>query len=182
MPICNFNVNFALTQLQEQVGRLLITTIKTKAMKKLILLLAMVVTGSLLHAQLVEKEGIFYDFNNNPYTGTYIEYFPDGDVRIEMHVKDGKKNGTTTYYFENGAKKEVRNFSNNKMDGTWITWDENGKKVAEARYKEGKKNGKWFIWDENGTLRYEMEYTDGAKTGTWSIWDEEGNLVSQKEF
>jgi antitoxin component YwqK of YwqJK toxin-antitoxin module len=151
-------------------------------MKKLILVLAMVVTGSLLQAQLVEKEGLYYDFNDNLYTGTYIEYFPNGHVRLEMNVLEGEKHGMTTYFFGDGTKKEVRHFSHNKMHGTWITWNEAGMKIAEARYNNGKKHGKWFIWDEDGTLRYEMEYADGSKIGVWKIWSDDGELVSQREF
>ncbi len=151
-------------------------------MKKLVLLLVMVVTGSLLHAQLVEKDGIYYNSKGDLYSGTYIEYFPDGNVRLEMEVQDGKKHGKTAYYYEDGSPKEVRNFSHNLMDGTWIKWASSGTRIAEARYQEGKKHGKWFIWDENGTLRYEMEYQQGSKTGLWSIWDDNGKLISEKKF
>ncbi|MGQ1889569.1 toxin-antitoxin system YwqK family antitoxin [Thermophagus sp. OGC60D27] len=151
-------------------------------MKKLILLLTMVAATSMMQAQLVEKDGIYFDSNNHPYSGTYIEYFPDGTIHLEMTLLNGKKDGPTTYFYPNGQKKEVRFFKANLMDGTWITWDENGNKKAEARYNNGQKDGKWLIWDENGTLRYEMEYSGGAKTGVWSIRDEKGNLISQRQY
>lgn len=136
-----------------------------------------------LSAQLIEKEdGKYYDHNGNLYSGTYIEYFPSGNIQTEMNVLNGEKHGTTTIYYDNQQKKEVRSFKFNQMDGTWITWNEKGQKTGEATYVEGLKHGNWSIWDENGIQRYEMEYTMGKKTGVWIIRDEKGVEISRKEF
>ncbi|GAO28351.1 hypothetical protein JCM15548_1435 [Geofilum rubicundum JCM 15548] len=49
---------------------------------------------SLIHAQLVEGEdGKFYDHKGQLYSGTYIEYFPSGNIHIEMAVARVKKKG-----------------------------------------------------------------------------------------
>ncbi|MGQ1945635.1 toxin-antitoxin system YwqK family antitoxin [Geofilum sp. OHC36d9] len=134
-------------------------------------------------AQLLEKEdGKYYDHNNQLFNGKYIEYYPSGEVQIEMNLVNGEKTGITTLYFKNGHKKEERSFKNNKMDGIWITWNEAGQKIAEASYTDGKKDGKWGIWDENGIQRYEMFYKQGKKTGTWVIKNGKGEITATKDY
>lgn len=152
-------------------------------MKSGILLPLMLLFFSQLSAQLIEKEdGKYYDHNGNLYSGTYIEYYPSGNIHTEMNVLNGEKHGTTSIYFDNQQKKEVRAFKHNKMDGTWITWNEQGQKTGEATYVDGQKHGKWSIWDENGIQRYEMEYNMGKKTGVWIIRDEKGKEINRKAF
>lgn len=132
--------------------------------------------------QITERDGIFFDKNDNPYSGVYIEYYASGGKKVETTISNGVKNGVTTLFFEDGVINEVRYYKNNQMDGTWLTFDHNGIKTAEARYDAGIKEGKWFIWDEKGTLRYEMLYSKGNKAGVWKIWDESGKLVAEKTY
>lgn len=152
-------------------------------MKTILLLFAFFASCTLIHAQLVEGEdGKFYDNKGQLYSGTYIEYFPSGNIHIDMPVDNGKKEGVTTIYFENGKKNETRGFRQNKMHGTWVTWDQLDHKIAEANYLDGVKHGAWGIWDENGIQRYEMFYDQGKKSGTWIIRNESGEIVDEKKY
>jgi antitoxin component YwqK of YwqJK toxin-antitoxin module len=150
--------------------------------KSLLILLLLTICGSFLFSQITEgDEGVYYDANGKTFTGIHKEYWENGNVKIEMPLKKGIKDGETYLYFENGTKNEVRAYKKGKMHGTWVTWDEKGNKIAEANYMKGKKHGKWFVWDENGTLRYDMTYKKGEKTGKWMMWDEKGKLIMEKE-
>jgi len=152
-------------------------------MKTLSIILVIFSFSTVVSAQLIQKEdGKLYNQTGNLYSGTYIEYYPSGNKRIEMSITDGQKNGKTCLYFDNLKTKEVRSFSFDLMDGVWKTFNENGIKIGEAGYKNGIKHGRWLVWDDNGVLRYEMEYANGEKTGLWSIWDTEGKLVQQKSY
>jgi len=131
-------------------------------------------------AQIEKNEnGIYLNENNETYTGIYYEYYDNGNIRVEMNLKNGIKDGYTNIYFLSGIKKEQRSYKEGEMHGTWITWNELEDKLAEANYNFGKKHGKWYIWDENGILRYEMEYKKGEKFGVWKIYDEEGTLLNK---
>ncbi len=136
-----------------------------------------------LQGQIVEgKDGLFYDQNNDLYTGVYVKNFKNNKVEIEMTLKKGQKHGYTNIYFQAGTLKEKRSYKNSLMHGKWETWNEKSVKIAEANYKNGKKHGKWFVWDLNGILRYDMTYKKGKKTGTWFIYNEKGDLVSSKVY
>ena len=136
-----------------------------------------------LKGQIVEgKDGLYYDENNDLFSGVYIELYENGQVKTEMALRNGQKHGITKIYFDSGKINEFRSFKKSLMHGKWETWNEPGKKIAEANYRNGKKDGKWYVWDENGTLRYDMIYKKGKKTGTWFIFDEKGKEVNSKKY
>jgi antitoxin component YwqK of YwqJK toxin-antitoxin module len=151
-------------------------------MKKLfaIALLGLSLTAS---AQKIrEEDGVYYDSLNKPYSGIYIERYPEGNIRIEMTLKDGIKDGIIYLFFDNNKVHEIRSYRTGNMHGTWITFNAKGKKVGEANYSNNLKNGKWYIWDDNGVLRYDMTYLDGQKSGIWIKYDEQGNLLETKKY
>ncbi|WP_075603338.1 toxin-antitoxin system YwqK family antitoxin [Saccharicrinis aurantiacus] len=134
-------------------------------------------------AQLIQKEdGLYYTKDGELYSGTYVEHYPNGSIRLEMNVVDGKKQGSSSYYFEDKSKQEVRFYADNEMDGVWETWNEEGVKVGVASYKKGLKHGIWKIYDEKGTLRYDMSYKNGKKSGTWKIFGDDGKLTATKKY
>jgi antitoxin component YwqK of YwqJK toxin-antitoxin module len=152
-------------------------------MKQLFSILLLILITHLATAQLIQKDdGKYYNGNDELYSGTYIEYYPSGDKRIEMNLLLGQKHGTTIIYFDKQIVNEIRSFKHDLMDGTWLTFNQKSIKIGEANYLNGVKHGKWYIWDDNGTKRYEMEYENGAKVGTWRIWDEKGTLVEEKNY
>lgn len=129
-----------------------------------------------------EIEGLYYNTSGDLYTGTYTEFYESGAKRIEMNLKEGKRNGKITLFFEDEQTQEIRSYVSGLMDGTWITWNDKSIKIAEANYRRNKKHGKWYIWDDKGVMRYEMEYREGKKVGTWFIWDASGNLIKERKF
>ena len=66
----------------------------------------------------------------------YVEYFENGQKRIEENLKLGKRNGLKTDWYENGQKKFERNFMNGKREGLTTTWFENGQKKSEDNIKD----------------------------------------------
>ena len=90
-------------------------------MKKIIIPLLFMLYPIALQAQLLEGEdGIYYDQDRNPYTGTYKEYYNNGQLKTEMQVMSGLKHGTIKLFFKNGQIKEIRAYSKNLMDGTML--------------------------------------------------------------
>ena len=151
-------------------------------MRILITLLVLVSLVTTSQSQLIVEDGLYYNKSGELYSGTYVEYYPSGNKRVEMTVVEGKKQGVSTYYFDNKLKQEVRSYKDNEMDGLWETWNKKGVKLGVASYKNGTKHGKWYIYDEAGILRYDMEYKEGEKVGTWKIFDENGKLEKEKKY
>jgi len=128
----------------------------------------------------IDEDGLYHNENNELYSGKYIEFYTNGNKRIELSLKKGIVDGPVTLYFESGQISEIRSYDQGKMDGTWSTFNAEGVKIGVANYRDNVKHGEWFIRDDAGTLRFEMHYTDGKKTGTWKMYNEMGELVSEE--
>ncbi len=129
-----------------------------------------------------ESEGLFYDGEDRLYTGVYSEFYDNGNIKLEIPVRRGEKNGNVNIYYMDGSLNEIRSYRSGQMHGKWITWDEAGNKIAEAQYRKGEKHGRWMIWDEQGTIRYNMEYKNGDRKGRWLMFDENGKLVMEQTY
>lgn len=148
----------------------------------LTLAIFLILFGLNLNAQTIsEIDGIYYE-NAIPYTGSYQIFHENNQVKMEMNLVDGLKDGDVKVYFENGTLNEIRAYSRNVMNGTWITYNSNNIKISEAHYLDGKKDGKWLIWNDEGVLIYELEYTEGNKTGIWKNYNEKGEFVSERNY
>ena len=151
-------------------------------MKKL-LFLSLLLFNIVAYGQIIEDEnGMFFDSEKNPFSGNYTEYFKDGNVRIELQIKNGLKHGKVFIYNTIGDTLEIHSFYKGMKHGTWETRIPPAQKIGIANYKNDLKNGIWIIWDENGVKRYEMHYLAGKKSGTWYMWSEDGKLISKKNF
>jgi antitoxin component YwqK of YwqJK toxin-antitoxin module len=157
---------------------------KPKKMQKILSIVAILFMVTNIFGQhLTKKEDeLFYDSDNKPYTGTYKEYYENGQLQTKMELKEGLPHGEVFIYFPHGQINEIRSFDLGQMDGKWFTWNEQGQKIAQAEYSAGNKNGKWYIWNEYGVLLYDMTYDNGKRTGVWKMFNAEGQLISEKNF
>ena len=59
-----------------------------------VLAFSVMVTGALASAQvIIDEKGLYHNENNELYTGTYIEFYPNGNKKIEITLKEGVLNG-----------------------------------------------------------------------------------------
>ena len=151
-------------------------------MKKLMFFVGVLLMVITVKAQnLQEVDGLYYQ-NSQLYSGTYLTYFDNGNLKMQSAFIEGKKHGECKIFYEDGTLNEVRSYKNNEMDGTWLTYNKLGVKVAEASYKEGKKDGNWYVWDDEGNLKYELCYKDGDKTGVWKSYDAMGVVINERDY
>ena len=131
---------------------------KNRTMKKLglsVIFLVCIIAYGAKAQELKEVKGVYYA-DTVAYTGKYVTRYSNGNIKIEMNLLNGMKNGTVNVYFENGQINEVRSYKNNLMHGSWITYNEQKVLIGLANYKEGLKHGTWMIWDAVGNLLYEL--------------------------
>lgn len=148
----------------------------------LFILVSLVALAGQSQELILKDDGLYYGTDGKLYTGKQFEHHPNGNIKTELHINNGRINGNVYIFFESGAKNEVRAYANGIMHGLWVTWNEAGQKIAEANYVDGLKHGKWYVWDENGTLLYDMTYEMGRRSGTWRMFGEDGYLISEKSF
>ena len=67
----------------------------------------------------------------------YEEYFENGNLKIEVSLKEGLKHGTYREYYENGSLKIKGRYRNDFMDGNWKIYDEQGNVKEKKRYRQG---------------------------------------------
>jgi hypothetical protein len=158
-------------------------------MKKILLAISLILLTITAIAQnhtpgIVESNGLYFTDGTQSkfYTGEYKEFYPTGELKVEMNLKDGKPEGSYIVYFSNGKPNEVRAYRNGQFHGIWRTYNDAGLLISEAEYRNDKKTGTWHVWDDSGIMRYEMQYDNGKKTGTWYMWDEKGKLISEKKY
>jgi antitoxin component YwqK of YwqJK toxin-antitoxin module len=96
---------------------------------------------------LQDRHGIKYEVNSEVgYTGKYVEWFKNGQKKLEKNYKNGKEEGPHTEWYENGQKMGEGNYVDGKEDGLKTTWYKNGQKRSESNYKDGKKDGERDIF------------------------------------
>jgi len=57
----------------------------------------------------------------------YREFYPDGAIRSESEIKDGKRSGKYREYYEDGTLKIYGKYSKNQPKGTWKFYTPDGK-------------------------------------------------------
>ena len=110
--------------------------------------------------------GIIYLPNmTEPFTGSNLCEYVNGQVKSKGGIKDGKFDGKSIWWYANGQRGLEKNYKDGKLDG-WVTWwydhiGLDGQIRSEEHYKDDKLNGKWTTWFESGQIRSEKHYKDG---------------------
>lgn len=74
-------------------------------------------------------------------------------------------------YYSNGNKKIEGTYKNNLRDGKWTYWFENGKVWSEGTFRKGQSDGVFNVNNEDGTKYMQSCYKNGIPDGCWSFFD-----------
>lgn len=85
-------------------------------------------------------------------------------------------------YYEDGQKKLEGAFKDGQRTGQWQYWYADGKLWSQGVYKKGIENGLKTIWHPNGQKYYEGKLKMGERVGIWKFWDKEGNLIKEIDY
>ncbi|MDK1024207.1 MAG: hypothetical protein QGD92_08255 [Gammaproteobacteria bacterium] len=89
-------------------------------------------------SQMVERDGLCYEYDaTTPFTGRVSGKFYSGQPRIEIHYKNGKKDGSSTSWYETGKVRMQSSYKDGKRDGRWVKWNANGQIQFQKMYKNG---------------------------------------------
>ena len=73
--------------------------------------------------------------------GTSREWYQNGNLKSEVTVANGLKQGTYKSWYANGQQKDEIPFVRGVKQGATTEWHENGKKKFEGTYKDNELNG-----------------------------------------
>jgi antitoxin component YwqK of YwqJK toxin-antitoxin module len=124
-----------------------------------------------------------------PYTGTVIDYYDNGDKKLEEHYKNGKEDGLLvfwnndgTWYSDNTKGLEI-NYKSGKEDGKKIIWSKDGsQKLYEGDYSNNKLNGLAISWFKSGQKWQEQSYKNGDVDGDCIVWYKNGHKQSKSTY
>ena len=128
-------------------------------MKQFLTILCLVLLSSYSYSeevsedQLVVREGVYYKkFSTTPFTGTYVDFYENGQLLWMGNLKDGKQQGLWKGYYENGQLMNRGNYKDGELDGLSERFDENGQLEMRGTYKNGKQDGLFEYYYENDQL------------------------------
>ena len=116
-------------------------------MKNLMLVLAMIFSGTMVYAQACSSTC----------------------TKKNSYVKNGNQIAAIIYH-DNGEVAQTGQYtSDNKLEGEWISFDNEGNKTAVANYSNGIKVGTWLFYQ--GSQMKEVTYTNTsiAEVKTYAI-------------
>ncbi len=87
---------------------------------------------------------------DNGYTGDFEEKYPNGLLKIQGRMVNGKREGSWKYYYEDGMLWSRGYFRNDVYHGASSVYYPNGTLKMQGNYREGKSIGVWSFWAEDG--------------------------------
>lgn len=112
-----------------------------------------------------------------------IGYYENGNIKSDISIVDGVRDGEVLNYFEDGSLAVKGYFSKDKRDKKWYFYDENTKKLsAIENYRDGNLEGDQFYYYPDGNLKLKGKYKDNIRIGFWQMYDENGKLDVQNIF
>ena len=111
-----------------------------------------------------------------------LEWYDNGNKKIEMHYVNGIPEGPWLEWYENGQKKRHYFHKEGKRDQTWTVWWSNGNIKTEGNFKEGLKNGQFTFWFQNGQKKFEGVCRNDKLFGEWTFYNADGSVEKIKEY
>ena len=117
-------------------------------------------------------------------TRVYKEYYDNGELKSEVFMCNGKKEGLYISYQKNGLLYEEINYINDKKEGLSKLFFDNGNIFIEINYKNNKKFGTETVYYENGNIKSTIEYENNyeLKHGKQKDYDENNDLIKETEW
>ncbi len=123
------------------------------------------------------------NFWNHSNKNIESEYYPNGNIKSETPVKDGKRNGTTKYYDEHGRLMSTVQYVDDKREGWLINYNsEIGKPVLKGFFKNDTQCGPVTQYYLEGMLFRESNYVKGRVDGVIKTYWPNGKLKAENYY
>ena len=112
-----------------------------------------------------------------------VTYYENGNVKLEVDLKEGIRNGKSTEYYEDGSIKSKALWSNDKLNGQATYYYNNGIVKSVVNWKENQKVGKAEYFYETGQIKSKCNYlNDTLMTGEVLNYSESGGIIERKIY
>jgi hypothetical protein len=104
------------------------------------------------------------------------DYHPNGQLRWQATIKDGKPVGMVRFWHDNGVlEEECPNDNDGLEHGVVRKWNKDGKLLGEFHMNHG--TGLIKSWYKNDQLESESYYVHGKEYGRSRMWWEDGTIM-----
>lgn len=109
-----------------------------------------------VHAQIKQQQE---DLSSVP-DGSYVTYYPNGQVRFEGYVLNHKWEGDNKFFYKNGQLESKGCYKNGKPEGSWESYYGNGQPEKKSTYRYGLWEGRYLWYTQSGRIT-ETIYSKG---------------------
>jgi antitoxin component YwqK of YwqJK toxin-antitoxin module len=127
---------------------------------------------------------IYFPPNNRikvQYGGRFIEWYENGQKKVETNYADGQLNGPFTRWYANGKLKSEQNYRDGRLDATARWWFENSRIAMEETYVKGWPSGVSKSWWQDGQRLSEKAHAPDGRS-TWKYWHQNGQQELEVSF
>lgn len=128
------------------------------------------------------KSAIPYRFGKEHGLCKYYFINAPHPLKIEMEMKNGKKQGQFVKYFINGKLDTRCTYQDDLMEGVEEKYDIQGYKISSIQYLHGKKHGVSTLYYPDGEIIEQGSFYEDLYDGDWSYFDDRGVLVGEGKF
>jgi antitoxin component YwqK of YwqJK toxin-antitoxin module len=138
------------------------------------------------------------NFTNGDMDGPYLEWAPDGTLRVKEEYQEGRKLAMKTTYYTGNVKKSEGMYlfakdiehspddwwncklvttvktGKDEKHGLWTSWFASGQMQLQGRYEHDLQVGKFTWWHSNGQRALEGNFDRGKQDGQWTWWHANG--------
>jgi antitoxin component YwqK of YwqJK toxin-antitoxin module len=117
----------------------------------------------------------------DPLNGTSIKYYPHGNVKYTVEMRNGKWNGASKSYNEQGILISEGMYKDDKEEGTFTFYNEQGVLTSKENYTYGSLKDATF-YHANGKVRRTYQYLMDKRSGKSLAYDEEGSVTEESFY
>lgn len=140
--------------------------------------------------QIVEKSDLTYTataslwtLDGQPYSGQYVVYYDDGNMKEKAGVLNGKKQNRTTQWYPDGHEKQIAYYHEGKLHGEKKLWTSDSAHIliSHLNYYMGKAHGIQRKWYSTGELFKKLNLNMGQEEGIQQAFRKNGVVYANYE-
>ena len=109
-------------------------------------------------------------------------YYPSGELKEKIALKDGLKNGEFKSYYKSGQTEQEGIYVNDKREGVFTWYYENGQIDTKVNFVNNVENGELLNYYKTGILKSKGNFNNGKQDGLTIFYYPDGKIKSETEY
>lgn len=114
--------------------------------------------------------------------GRYSEWAPNGEMTVDCHYSEGKKDSLFRSWYASGTMKEVSWWKNGMRNGMTRLYDRDGALLSETAFKADRFDGIVTLYHSNGRVKTISQYRQGRRHGHETQFNRRGKKKRVRKY